>query len=443
LFIGDEVKKRVLEKVDSLRNEVIEFLRQMVQIPSLSGTPEEGRVQRLVAEKLEGIEGMEIDVWEPRAEDLERYPLYPIRLGSWSYENRPNVVGILKGAKSGKSLILNGHVDVVSSEPASAWTHDPWGAEIEGGKLYGRGSTDMKGGLAAMIYAVLAVQQAGVKLKGKVILESVVEEEYGGGGTIAAIVRGYSADGAIITEPTDANAICIGAGGSRFFTVKISGKPEWPHLAHYGVNAIGLALKVYNALLDLDAHREKMLRGKHALFEALRSGGMRGPGRPTNLTLGVLRAGDWPATVAGWAELQGRVGFPPSEKGEDVAKQFEEAVRRAAEQDTWMRDHPPLIKWWGPRREGYELAPENPLVQTVKRYIEETVGPCDLFASPSAADGSYLATRVGAYGGIPTIWYGPGGSSAHSFDEYVRINDVMAVIKVLALSVIDLCGYEI
>jgi len=294
-----------------------------------------------------------------------------------------------------------------------------------------------------MIYAVLAVQEAGVKLKGKVILESVVEEEYGGGGTIVAIVRGYSADGAIITEPTDANAICIGAGGSRFFTVKISGKPEWPHLAHYGVNAIGMALKVYNALLDLDAHREKMLRGKHPFFETLRSGGMRGPGRPANLTLGVLRAGDWPATVAGWAELQGRVGFPPSEKGEDVVKQFEEAVRRAAEQDTWMRDHPPLVKWWGARREGYELAPENPLVQTVKRYVEETVGPCDLFGSPSAADGSYLAPRVGAYGGIPTLWHGPGGSGAHSFDEYVRINDVIAVTKVLALSVIDWCGYEI
>ncbi len=129
------------------------------------------------------------------------------------------------------------------------------------------------------------------------------------------MVRGYKSNAAIICEATNSTSIGIASGGSRFFRIKILGKPEWPHLAHYGVNAIGLASKIYEGLLELDRSRGEKLRGKHPLLESLRAGGMRGPGRPTNMTVGIMKAGDWPATVAGWAEIEGRVGFPPSESG--------------------------------------------------------------------------------------------------------------------------------
>jgi acetylornithine deacetylase len=435
----EEARSRALAYIESSKTEQTEFIKGLVTIPSISGSQHEGVAQKLVEGKLEGIHDIDLDVWEPKTEDLSGYPLHPIRTGQWTYAGRPNVVAILRGTGGGRSLILNGHVDVVSPEPVKEWKHDPWGGEIVGDKLYGRGSMDMKGGIASMVYAVRAVAESGIKLRGDVILESMVEEEYGGGGTVAAVVRGYKADAAIICEATSSNSIGIASGGSRFFRIKIYGKPEWPHLAHYGVNAIGLASKMYEALLELDTERGLRLRGKHPMLESLRAGDMRGPGRPTNMTIGIMKAGDWPATVAGWAEIEGRIGFPPSESGSDVQREVEQTIKRAAEGDPWMREHPPVLEWWGARREAFELDPLSPVVQTLKKNVDSLVGPCELYGTSSASDAAYIAPVVGRYGGIATVSYGPGGGGAHTFDEYVNLQEVTEVTKVLASTIIDWC----
>lgn len=436
----EEAHKRALRFIDSKQTEQTALLQQLVKIPSISGTPYEGEVQKIVEQELLKIVGLHIDKWEPETSDLSKYPLHPIRTGPWNYKDRPNVVGVLRGTGGGKSLILNGHVDVVSPEPIQEWKHDQWGAEIDGGKLYGRGSMDMKGGISSMIYAVHAVAESGIKLRGDVVVQSVVEEEYGGGGTVSTVVKGYRADAAIICEATNSISIGIASGGSRFFRIKIYGKPEWPHLAHYGVNAIGLASKIYETLLELDTDRAERLRGRHPLLESLRAGGMKGPGRPTNMTIGIMRAGDWPATVAGWAEIEGRIGFPPSESGIDVQKEIEAKVKAAAEIDPWMKDHPPVVEWWGARREAYELDSNSPIVEVLKQNIDSLVGNCEMYGNSSASDAAYLAPKVGQYGGIPTVSYGPGGAGAHAFDEYVNLNEVFEVTKVLASSIIDWCG---
>jgi len=439
-----EVKKMVLRNIDESRSQVVRFAQDLIRIPSIVGSIYEGKAQDILARELMEIDGLKIDIWEPDLKELEKYPLHPDRVDPWSYEGRPNVVGVLNGAGGGRSLILNGHIDVVSPEPISAWTHSPWNAEVEGDSLYGRGSLDMKAGLAAMVYALKTVRQTGVELKGRVIIESVVEEELGGGGTIACVLRGYKADAAILAEPTGSDAIAVGAGGSRFFKIDILGKAECPHLAHLGVDAAGLALKVYNALMELNKRRLQRLQGKHPLFETLRSGEMRGPGKCTNLVVGILRAGDFPTTLPGHAELQGRIGFPPSEKGADVEKEFEEAVRETVKDDPWMTTHPPSTLWWGSRKEAYELDPNLPFVQMVKRSAEElTEKPCELCGTPSAADGSYLTPVVDRYGGIPAVWYGPRGKGAHAADEYVEIEDLVTVTKVIALSILDWCSYEL
>ena len=446
MTIDSNVRDQILRAVDERREELVDFLQRLTRIPSIAGTSNEGRAQSLVIKQLQEIGGLKIDSWEPSIEEVEKYPLHPIRLSKWNYDNRPNVVGVLKGkdAQRGRSLILNGHIDVVSAEPVSGWKHDPWSGEIKDGKVYGRGSLDMKGGLTAMIYALHMVKKViGANLNGDVILESVVEEEYGGGGTISAVVKGYTADAAIIPESTAAHAVCVGSCGLRFFRIRLEGKPEWPHLAHYGVNAIPLANKIYDALIKLDMSRAERLRGKHPLFETFRSGDMRGPGRPTNMTVGILRAGDWPATVAGWAELEGRVGFPPSERGEEVQRQVEDAVRKTAGEDEWMIQHQPFVQWWGARREPYELDVNAPIVQLLKRNAESVTGQCEVYATPSAGDGAYLMPRIGPYGGIPTVWYGPGGAGAHTFDEYVSLDELTQVTKVLALTILDWCNYDL
>ena len=427
-------------RIDEYRAGMLRFTQELVRIPSISGTPEEGEAQEVVIRELKAVRGMTLDVWEPTLRELNRYPLHPIRTAKWSYDGRPNVVGVLKGSGGGRSLLLNGHIDVVSPEPVSLWKKKPWGGEMIGGRIYGRGSMDMKGGLASMVFAVQSLAESGVKLRGDVILQSVVEEEFGGGGTVGAVVRGYEADAAIITEATSSDSVCIASGGSRFFNIRIIGKPEWPHLAHHGVNAIDLASKVYRSLMRLDKQRYDRLKGRHPLMESHRAGGGKGPGRPTNMTIGTLAAGDWPATVAGWAEMKGRVGFPPSEKGQDVQKEVEETVRRAAEADPWMREHPPAVEWWGARREGYELSPDRDIVRALSRNVESVVGRCTLYGSSSASDAAYLAPRVGGFGGIPTVWYGPGGQGAHTFDEYVIADEVVETAKVLARTIIDWCG---
>ncbi len=178
------MRKKILENIDENRDEIFQFLEDLVKIPSVSGTPEEGKAQNVVIKEFRKIRHLTLDVWEPNEQEIQKYPLSPIRLTDWSFKNRPNVVGTLRGAGGGKSLILNGHIDIVSPEPLKAWKYNPWG-EMVNGRLYGRGSMDMKAGIAAMTYALKCIQDIGLELKGDVILESVVEEEIGSAGTIA------------------------------------------------------------------------------------------------------------------------------------------------------------------------------------------------------------------------------------------------------------------
>jgi acetylornithine deacetylase len=432
----------VTKHVEKERSKMLAFAKGLIEVQSISCTPQEGEVQNIVIGELKKIPGLKLDIWSPKSEDLGRYPLHPVRNGPWSYEGRPNVVGVLKGVGGGRSLILNGHIDVVSAEPVTGWKESPWAGNRVDGKMYGRGSMDMKGGMAAMIFALRAIVLSGVRLKGDVILESMVEEEYGGGGTVGAVVRGYTADAAIIAESTMSDSVCIASGGSRFFNIKIMGKPEWPHLAHHGVNAIELASQVYHELIQFDEDRRERLHGRHPLLETEKAGGNRGPGRPVNITVGVLTAGDWPATVAGWAEMKGRLGLAPSEKGNEVQAEMEQRLSALAERDPWMKEHPPVVEWWGARREGYELSPSEAIIKTIERNIKSEIGKCTIYGNSSASDAAYLVPRVGKFGGIPTILYGPGGDGAHAFDEYVLTEDIVKVAKVLARTILDWCGWE-
>ncbi len=438
--IRQDEKQRAHEFIDARVEEQTKLLKKLVNIPSISGTHFEGTVQEIVEEEVRKIAGVSIDKWEPVDEDLQRYPLHPIRTGAWNYDGRPVIVATIKGSGGGKSLILNGHVDVVSPEPSGQWKYDPYGGEVVDGKLFGRGSMDMKGGLVSMIYAARAVFESNIQLKGDLILESVVEEEFGGGGTVAAVVRGYKADAAIICEATSSDSIGIASGGSRFFRIKIIGKPEWPHLAHYGVNAIGLAAKVYDALMNLDERRATRLSGRHPILESVRAGGMRGPGRSTNMTIGIMKAGDWPATVAGRAEIEGRVGFPPSESGSEVQGEIEGVVKDVAGNDPWMRDHPPVVEWWGARREPFEISTSAAIVRTLEDNVVSLKGSCDLFGTSSASDAAFIAPKLDGFGGIPTVSYGPGGDGAHTIDEYVNLTEVSEVAKVLSSTMIDWCS---
>jgi len=199
----DAAGRSVVERVEKNWEREVEFLREMVRRPSTLG--HEALVQRFIAQELEGM-GLETDVWEIDHAEIARLPGYsPVE---WSFAGRPNVATTWKSSSGeGRSLILNGHVDVVPATPEHHWTQDPWGGEVMHGRMYGRGAADMKGGVAAMIYAVRALREAGIQLAGDVMLETVIEEECTGNGTLAARARGYEADVAIIPEPLGQTAL--------------------------------------------------------------------------------------------------------------------------------------------------------------------------------------------------------------------------------------------
>src|SRR3954452_16624344 len=189
--------ERIREAVDRLAGETVDRLQELVRIPSVTG--DEHDVQVAIARQMSDLR-LEIDQWEP---DVDQLAAFAEDVGAFaSLAGRPNVVGRWRSSGSGRSLILNAHIDTVEPGEREQWTFDPFGGEVIDGKLYGRGSCDMKAGLVAELIAVRALQSLGIEPGGDVLIESVISEEDGGAGSLATILRGYTADAAIITEPT-------------------------------------------------------------------------------------------------------------------------------------------------------------------------------------------------------------------------------------------------
>ncbi len=437
----DSVERRIVDSVEQNFNDQVGFIQELIAVPSFPGSKDEGTAQSIMRRELQKLDGVEIDEWTPTLSQVNAHPNHPIRDGlRWDYKGRPNVVGLLRGSEM-RSLLLNGHIDVVSPEPIAAWKRDPWKATIDGDKIYGRGSNDMKAGLSCILFALKAFQQSGLKPRGNVIIQSVVEEEFGGGGTIAALQRGYKASAALIPEPTGASNLCLGSAGSRFIRIDIAGRSDAPQSFHRGVNAIEPGYRLFKAVSQLNEERERRLRGKNPIYEKRGKGVLFGDGRVTNLVIGRFRAGDFPATVAGYAQLEGRIGFPSPETGRGVIAEYESAIRLESRKDGWLKSHPPAVSWFNAQREPYLLDISEPIVEQSSEVVRSVVGRLPLlFATPSSTDAAFLVNRAGKTGGIPTIVYGPGGDNAHGADEFVRAKEVRQVTAVIAILIKRWCG---
>jgi acetylornithine deacetylase len=415
-------EEKLFEVIRSAREEIIADLAALVRIPSVVG--EEGAVQQHMKRRLARL-GMQVDEFEADAEAISRHrafvPLPP------NYRGRPNIVGNLSGPEE-RSLILNGHIDVVSPEPVDQWRHDPWGAEIENGKLYGRGAADMKGGVVAALWAVEAIRRAGFRPASRLLFESVIEEEAGGsGGTLACFLRGYRAKAMLVPEPQ--SRIAIAHAGVLYFRVRTHGRAAHAGLAHEGLNAIGKLNLLYDALVELD--RERGTTVHYEPFE-------QGSGRSCHICVGTYRAGDWPSKVAARAELEARISFIPGETREDIHKLVEARVRRAAEQDPWLREHPPEIEWFGWRADPWEQPAGHPFIGTLRDAVETIQGaPAELVGKAAAMD-----TRFSSYFETAAASFGPDGGNYHGADEFVEIESVIQCAQVIALAIARWCGLE-
>jgi acetylornithine deacetylase len=418
------MERGILEHIESQRNHITEFLRRLVSIPSVTG--DELEIQRFVERKLKTL-GLQVDVWEPDIEELKKHPAY--LPPECEYKNRPNVVGIYKGAGGGRSLLFNGHVDVIPSGPADAWNHPPWSGEMEGNRLYGRGASDMKSGLAAMTMAVEALIDLKIKLKGDLILEYTMDEEATGNGTLACVTRGYKADAGICCETSSMHVqpACI---GRIWFEILVRGKPAGIQRRWEGVNAIEKGYAIVKAVSALEQIRIDRL--SHPLY----------PDKMGSLPcmVGVFQSGSFPSAFPDTCLLKGSLATLPGEDTPTVKESFVEHIMAFSKTDPWLKDHPPEVTFKGYCGDPAEIPPNHPVVLTLGEKFKQVTGKNpQITGRQGAADIRYLIK----YGRTPTVIFGPGLSEQmHANNEWVDTNDLVAATKILTLTIMEWCGTE-
>ncbi|MDD4592117.1 MAG: peptidase, partial [Parabacteroides sp.] len=408
------------DAVDANADTLIKITKDLVAFPSIQ--TQEKFAQAYYAELLRKIDIIP-DVWEPEIDKLDdAKDFYQSRP---DYSGSPNVVGVFKGSGGGRSIILNGHIDVVPAE-SGKWSVSPQSGFEKCGRIYGRGAADMKGGLAVSYIAVKSLIDAGIKLKGDVLLESVVDEETGGGGTLATIIKGYIADAAIFTEPTNL-MIYPATMGSAWFKINVKGRGAHGAIAYQGVNAIEKSYLIYKALKQLESRRA--VKKAHPLYTYMK--------KPFCINVGKFFSGYWPSIVPDEAIMEGRLGVSPNETLAEARQEFEEAIYNAARKDNWLRNHIPEVEWFGPSWEGSAVDIDSSLVQLLKMQGEKTLNQeVQTIGAPWPAD----ATFMNMYG-IPAINFGPGETEqAHQVDESVSIDHLIKCAKIIACTIVSWCG---
>ena len=230
-------EKKLMETVDHLADDMLDYACRLVREPST--LENEASAVKVAAEELKRLSFNPVSV-PINPTELAKHPGFaPV---PWGYEGRKNVVAV-RGADDtgGHSLLFNGHLDVVSPEPRDFWDRDPFDPVVKNGWLYGRGSGDMKSGVAAMTYAVHAVEMAGFGLRGPVTIETVIEEECCGNGALACLEAGYDAEAVLIPEPLGPT-ILTSQLGVLWFKVSVRGVPVHVQSAPSGTNAIEKSL---------------------------------------------------------------------------------------------------------------------------------------------------------------------------------------------------------
>jgi acetylornithine deacetylase len=291
-----DLNHQIDSAVNTARDEIVSFIQTLVQSPSLAN--DEGLVQSIILDKLESL-GLAAEKVPVRFDELKDHPAF--NNDGYSPDSRYNVVGHWENNGSGKSIILNGHVDVVPTGSLKLWDESPWSGAIKNERIYGRGSCDMKAGLASGIFAIQILQEMGFKPSGNVMVQSVVGEESGGCGTLANVVKGYSADAAVVLEPTSLN-ICPIHSGALNFRLIISGKATHGAMRWEGVSAIEKTYLIHQSILNLERERNAAYQSEYykSYYQAA----------PINM--GTIQGGDWHSSVPDTVVVEGRLVFFPA-----------------------------------------------------------------------------------------------------------------------------------
>lgn len=376
--------------------------------------------------------------------------------------NRPFVVGVWRGAGGGRTLLLNGHIDTIGA-PGSMrdrWNSDPWQPFVKDGNLYGRGTSDMKAGVVAMLWAVKALMASGWKPRGDVLLEMVPGEESMRPdiGTTAATKwlqeRGHQIPFAIVTEPTYLE-VHVRAIGQMDFSIEVTGKeihtsmrnltlyPQRhgiPQGSEVGVDAIYKLTRILVLLEELE--RQWIMRWRHPLH-----GGGGFPAHEDHQGVGTfsiartfVEGGTYEGSLPGWARVRGLINYPSWINSAEIKAEFERAIHLHAQMDDWLREHPPVVKVgtvydWPPHYGPHDAPGPTALAQAYERALGK---PIVFSGAKFVGDAAFLQHQCG----VPAVYFGPGDCSmgVHGPNEFVPLQHVLDCAKVLAAMILEWCG---
>jgi acetylornithine deacetylase/succinyl-diaminopimelate desuccinylase family protein len=430
----------VYQEIGRLTPAMVQVLSELVRVPSINPkypgqsydelAGEEGRANALVAE-----------LYQQAGAEVTRFSVEP---------GRDNAVGVVTGTAGGRSLALNGHIDVVPPGDQTRWQQcDPFAGRADDERVWGRGTTDMKAGIVAQAFAAIALRNAGVRLAGDLILQSVVGEEMGDHecGTTAVLERGYRADAAVVCEPTSMGAgpaVVPVAPGLLWFSVTVTGKqahsglrgltvqPALDGLA-LGVNAVDKGFLVYRALRELEDQWAQTKR--HPLFVSGQFGIL--PGVVQASPQGVLV----PFSLADRMTIEYCAFHDPRDGSAQARDEIERCIDRAAAADPWLAVHPPSVEWkleWPPTG----IDEQSPICQRLSQAHEAAAhgtrftGPAPVRGFMGVCDTTWLQAA-----GVPALVYGPGnGKTAHAADEHVLIEEMAQACRTYATLALDWCG---
>jgi acetylornithine deacetylase len=337
---------------------------------------------------------------------------------------RPVLVARVEGRGRGRSLILNGHVDVVGPGDEARWTQPPFPAELVDGRVVGRGAADAKGPLAALLFGLACARELSGGLAGDVSVVSVADEEVAGPGTEAALAAGHVADAAVVAEPTGL-AVAPASRGAVTFRLEIDGAEAHAGAAFLGVNAIEKAMLYVDALSRLQARLDE--ERPHPLYAGL----------PVTHALNVatIRGGEFPGVVPRACELEAVLGCVATEKAVEAKAWVEEAVAATSEADEWLREHPPRLTWLREFEPG--LTPsDHPFVLAALAAGERALGgKAELVPFLGGSDLRHFSAH-----GVPAVHIGPGNLlEAHGYDESVAVAELLDAVAFAAELVLAWC----
>ena len=428
-----DLEDRICATIADGEAELVELLRTLIRFDTTThtlGAParDEAALQAYLGERLQAA-GASVEISEPDPRLVAGHPMVP---DGFTFDGRPQLVARFAGAGGGKSLLLNGHVDVVDVQPLDAWSREPFAAVVAEGAVHGRGACDMKGGVASMVFAAEVLARLGVRLAGDLIVNTVTEEESTGAGGLAT-ARTVRADGAIVTEPTGLD-IWVACRGSLLPRITIEGRAGHAGLGRRHPDDGGAVNAIEKLPIVLDAIRrlreDWSLRPRHPYLS------------PADIVPTIVQGGEWIVSHPSSCSLDCHIEYLPDQAdelgwGSAVEREFTRWIQRAAAADPWLAEHPPQIEWNVGGVPPAEVSTDDPIVEAALSAVRAVGRPGRLGGLDNWHDGATLTVEAG----IPAICLGPGDVYlAHTTSESVPVADLVTCAQALAVAAVRFCG---